>query len=136
MVCTYYFICYFCNQYTLKIVSGVSPGKRIGTIQANDIDSHPHLTYSYKLIGDSNNNNNIGLKPVFNMDKFSGILSLGATPLDRELKDSYKLAVSASDGAHTVHTEVTITVTDENDNRPRYEIIMNSVFQLLLDFLN
>ena len=61
----------------LSIYQGTSPGKRIGTIQANDIDSHPHLTYSYKLVGKQQEHENALATPIFNMDKFSGILSLG-----------------------------------------------------------
>ena len=60
-------------------IAGMEAGSRIGSIQANDIDSHPHLVYAF--IQPSN--------PGFSIDKFSGVLSL-RTPLDRETQDRYR----------------------------------------------
>ena len=89
------------------------PGTRIGTIQANDIDSHPHLTYSFTEPTNPNN--------PFSIDKFSGVLSVN-TKIDREEGgESYKLRITASDGAHDVETEQEIVVEDINDHPPVFD---------------
>ena len=46
---------------------------------------------------------------MFSVDKFSGRL-LVAAKLDRESQAQHSLTISASDGAHTVHTELTINL--------------------------
>ena len=71
------------------------------SLQANDIDSHPHLSYAFLPGGNPGN--------LFSVDKFSGRL-LVAAKLDRESKVKHSITISASDGAHTVHTELTINL--------------------------
>ena len=92
----------FISNLTVLCLSAALPGSRIGTIQANDIDSHPHLTYSFLKGGNPLN--------AFSIDKFSGVLSM-AKKLDREEGDRYKLLIAASDGAHNVDTSVDVCAT-------------------------
>ena len=89
------------------------PGTRIGTIQANDIDSHPHLTYSFTEPGNPSN--------PFSIDKFSGVLSVNSKIDREEGGESYKLRITASDGAHDVETEQEIVVEDINDHPPVFD---------------
>jgi protocadherin-16/23 len=58
----------FPRAQPIVISEAALPGSRIGTIQANDIDSHPHLTYSFLKGGNPLN--------AFSIDKFSGVLSM------------------------------------------------------------
>ena len=101
------------EKCSVLLLSGVRPGTRIGTIQANDIDSHPHLTYSFTEPGNPGN--------PFSIDKFSGVLSVN-TKIDREEGgERYKLRITASDGAHEVETEQEIVVEDINDHPPVFD---------------
>ena len=87
-------------------------GSRIGTIQANDIDSHPHITYSFPSGGNPMN--------AFSIDKFSGVLSV-TRHIDREMGAGYDLRIAASDGAHEVETSVRVEVEDTNDHAPVFD---------------
>ena len=101
------------EKISVLLLSGVSPGTRIGAIQANDIDSHPHLTYSFSQAGNPMN--------AFSIDKFSGLLSVNRK-LDREVGgERYKLRIKASDGAHEVETELEIELEDINDHAPVFD---------------
>ena len=91
---------------------GVALGSRIGTIQANDIDSHPHITYSFPPGGNPMNG--------FSIDKFSGVLSV-TRQIDREMGAGYDLRIAASDGAHEVETSVRVEVEDTNDHAPVFD---------------
>ena len=88
---------------------GSEVGSVVTTITANDVDSHPSLTYSFPE----------GTNPggVFTMDRWSGRITL-AQPLDAERQKSYMLHVTASDAAHVAQTKITINIRDENDNPP------------------
>ena len=94
------------------ILLGVALGSRIGTIQANDIDSHPHITYSFPPGGNPMN--------AFSIDKFSGVLSV-TRHIDREMGAGYDLRIAASDGAHEVETSVRVEVEDTNDHAPVFD---------------
>ena len=100
------------GRTNFSCVAGAPVGSRIGTIQANDIDTHPHLEYSFAPSGNPGQ--------AFSIDKFTGVLSV-TRPLDREQSDRYELKISASDGAHRVETATTVIVTDINDNAPVFD---------------
>lgn len=75
---------------------------------ANDVDTNPPLTYFFT---EETNE--------FSIDRFSGKIILGKK-LDYESKKEYKLAITASDTAHTAQTTLIIRVTDVNDNAPAF----------------
>ncbi|XP_037070379.1 protein dachsous-like [Pollicipes pollicipes] len=94
-------------------VTNVSEGAQVGAVvtavTANDVDTHPALTYSFA--------GGAARQDAFAIDRFTGQITL-VKPLDRETKQHYVLTVVASDTAHQAETSVRINVMDENDQRP------------------
>lgn len=88
---------------------GISPGTSIVTVTATDPDKGDIITYSWG-----------GSSAVFTLDKNSGTILLAGN-LDREQTAFYSLTITASDGVHEVSETVAITVTDVNDNAPRFQ---------------
>lgn len=98
-------------------VVSVSEGRELGTVltavTANDVDTHPALTYSFLARGDVL----AATDGPFAMDRFSGKVTL-TRRLDFEWRREYQLRLVSSDSAYTAVTELTVKVTDENDNAP------------------
>ncbi|KAJ8953096.1 hypothetical protein NQ318_013438 [Aromia moschata] len=86
-------------------------GTVLTTVTANDVDTHPALTYSF-----SKDNDKEYLR-YFSIDRFSGKVILKEN-LDFESWQECMLRIIASDTAHTAQTTLTIKVTDVNDNAP------------------
>lgn len=84
----------------------LSAGQTVATVVACDPDTIGNLQYVL-VSGDDGN---------FSLDKNSGIIKLRDT-LDREIKDTYKLIISVTDG--TQHTEA-VAVIQVNQNNYRY----------------
>lgn len=75
----------------------LSAGQTVATILAIDPDTIGKLQYVL-VSGDDGN---------FSLDKNSGIIKLKET-LDREIKDTYKLVISVTDGKQ--HTEAVVLI--------------------------
>lgn len=86
-------------------------GTVLTTITANDVDSSPVLTYQF---------GNVTNPGPFSIDRYGGKIVL-RKHLDAEVQSEYTLQVIASDGKHEVTTDLTIRVTDLNDNAPQFE---------------
>lgn len=106
--------------------SGLEVGSVITTVVANDVDTYPTLTYSWAP--------SVGLvdRKLFALDRYSGRVALIAG-LDYEQTRTYRLGIIVSDTEHTASTELSIMVTDDNDNapvfdRPYYTFIMTGMF--------
>ncbi len=80
------------------------------TSSDKDIGANGNATYSFT--------ENPGGK--FSIDGTSGNVTV-AGHIDRESRHEYALKVSAVDGSWRAETPLTITVLDENDNRPVFE---------------
>lgn len=78
-------------------------------MSANDVDTNPALTYSLEEEPNT--------EGVFSIDRFSGKVILGSA-LDYERQQEYRLKITASDTAHLAVTELTVKVSDDNDNPP------------------
>ncbi|XP_064481266.1 protein dachsous-like [Ornithodoros turicata] len=97
----------------VSVSEGAEVGSVLTTITANDVDTHPTLTYTF-ADGDSNP------ESLFAVDRFSGRITLAGGTLDHERRHSYQLRLRVSDTAHVAETLVTVHVTDINDNAPRF----------------
>lgn len=86
----------------------------ITTVVANDVDTYPTLTYGWT--------SSVGLaeRKLFALDRYSGRISLIGN-LDYELTKTYHLGIIVSDSEHTSSTELSIVVTDDNDNPPVFD---------------
>ena len=77
----------------------------IGTVTATDIDSdNSSITFSVS-----------GLE--LSIGSSSGVLTLNSAP-DYETKSSYSATVTASDGVNSTNQNITVNITDVNDNAP------------------
>lgn len=122
----------------------LSESTPVGTLiplpTANDVDGPPFGVQRYELIDDSQT----FVLNVVNSSRARGG-SGGATaltfdislklvkPLNREVRDTYRLVVKAYDGGSPPHVGslvVDVTVQDENDNSPRSVITLTSLENL------
>lgn len=86
----------------------------ITTVVANDVDTYPTLTYSWATsVGPTE-------RKIFALDRYSGRVSLIGS-LDYEQTRTYRLGIIVSDSEHTASTELSIVVTDDNDNSPVFD---------------
>ncbi|XP_066594153.1 protein dachsous [Prorops nasuta] len=101
----------FPEHNVVSVSEGTTVGSILTTITANDVDSSPILVYRFA--------NNTSPGP-FGIDKYGGRVTLKKR-LDAETRSEYSLRVVASDGIHEVTTDLTIRVTDLNDNAPQFQ---------------
>ncbi|KAF0763784.1 protein dachsous [Aphis craccivora] len=98
----------------INVKEGLEVGSMITTVVANDVDTYPTLTYSWAP--------SVGIveRKLFALDRYSGRVSLIGS-LDYEQTRTYRLGVVVSDSEHTASTELTVMVTDDNDNPPLFD---------------
>ncbi|XP_070151025.1 protein dachsous isoform X3 [Polyergus mexicanus] len=101
----------FPKHSVISISEGTAMGTVLTTITANDVDSSPVLTYRF---------GNLTSPGPFSIDRYGGKVVLRKR-LDAETRSEYSLQVIASDGIHEATTDLTVRVTDLNDNAPRFE---------------
>ena len=101
--------------YTLMVAENQPRDTVVGTVEAVDEDEGDSGKISYHLLSDNN------ATRFFTLEK-TGILRTNIM-FDRELRDTYHLSVLANDFGHPPNTNilsVTVEITDENDNTPRF----------------
>ncbi len=108
--------------YQFTISEGAPDNAILGTLTATDNDIGPNANVSGFVI--INEEDSAG---IFDLDPQSGLLRLSlANELDRETMDSYLLQVGVADGDTSTSlfsiTNVSITITDVNDNPPMFEL--------------
>ncbi|XP_071299873.1 protocadherin gamma-A12-like [Agelaius tricolor] len=100
-------------EYTVRVPEDVPVGSTLITVTAKDNDEggFGNVKYSFKKVTEK-------ASKTFHLDSETGAVTLSRS-LDFEEGDSYKLEVQAQDdGGLSDTAEVTITVTDINDNVP------------------
>ena len=110
-------------QYDVTIEEGALVGTLVLDLNATDNDrsvEHSTIVYMLNLNLDSGSGSGMGMVDLpFVIDAASGIITVSDT-LDAELVSSYTFGVIASDGVYEDQTNVTVTVTNINDNTPMF----------------
>ncbi|XP_062329447.1 protocadherin Fat 4 [Osmerus eperlanus] len=88
-------------------------------IISTDEDVGPNAVITYSIINQSDD-------IPFQIDVTSGCIKVEQY-LDRETQDHYVLQVNANDSAWSISTDVSIDITDINDNRPVFSQSLYSV---------
>ncbi|XP_071670677.1 uncharacterized protein [Patagioenas fasciata] len=104
-------------EYTVRVPEDVPVGSTLVTVTATDADEglNGHMKYSLnKITGKASQ--------IFHLDSEKGAITL-LRSLDFEEDESYELEVQVRDGGGLSDTaEVSITVTDVNDNAPELTV--------------
>lgn len=96
-----------------RVPENLRVGSYVATVGAKDVDNLAPLRYF--LVSDSS-----GQTPThFNIDQFTGTIHLTA-PLDFEVLPEHTLTIKATDGSFDTFTNLTIFVSDINDNAPTF----------------
>ncbi|UYV64338.1 FAT4 [Cordylochernes scorpioides] len=102
-------------SYKAHIKENLPPHSAVITIQATDKDSGYNGKLKYKLVGEN--------AAMFYVDEDSGTI-FTRTSLDREIQEKYLVTLMVWDLGemiqHNATTNVTILVTDVNDNAPHF----------------
>ena len=104
------------TPYSTSIPEDTLPGMPIITISANDSDSGDNAAVSYTIVNVS------PAEAIFAVDSFSGVITI-TSGLDFERRTAYQILVAASDQgtpAQSTSTVVQVSVSDINDNAPRF----------------
>ncbi|XP_016521880.1 cadherin-7-like isoform X1 [Poecilia formosa] len=107
------------GPYAARVPERAPAGTSVVTVTATDADDPTYGTAAqivYSLLQGG---------PYFTVDPNTGVVRTALPDLDRETRDRYQLVVQARDllgrrGALSGTTAVTVTLTDVNDNPPRF----------------
>ncbi|XP_072481071.1 protocadherin Fat 4 isoform X1 [Notamacropus eugenii] len=103
------------KMYSATISEDAPTGSDVLLVNASDADASTNAVISYRLIGGNSQ---------FTINPSTGQIITTAL-LDREIKENYTLIVVSSDGGFpeplSSSTSVSVTVTDVNDNPPRFQ---------------
>ena len=99
---------------TTSVPEGEAAGYEVFTVLATDADTSDVLTFT------------IDAGVPFAIDSNNGKITTTEV-LDRETKDSYTVRVTVSDGTFTDVEDLTVTVSDMNDNKPVFTNINKEV---------
>ncbi|KFQ13516.1 Cadherin-23, partial [Leptosomus discolor] len=108
------------SSYEAVIVENIPLGSEVLRVQARSIDNLNQITYKFDP------NTNAQALSLFKINGITGVITVKGQ-VDREKGDFYTLTVVADDGGPKIDsTVVTITVLDENDNSPQFDITSDS----------
>ncbi|XP_061188650.1 protocadherin-9-like [Saccostrea echinata] len=109
------------NRININVPESTPTGTIITTVTATDRDStEKYRNVTYK----ASNADVFGLQVTKNKEGIRMASLILLKDLNRESRDSYNVAIIASDGGKTSDAskiDIDITVTDTNDNSPRFE---------------
>ncbi|XP_062467633.1 cadherin-23 isoform X4 [Pezoporus occidentalis] len=108
------------SSYEAVIMENIPLGSEVLRVQARSIDNLNQITYKFDP------NTNAQALSLFKINGITGVITVKGQ-VDREKGDFYTLTVVADDGGPKIDsTVVTITVLDENDNSPQFDITSDS----------
>ncbi|XP_009952663.1 PREDICTED: cadherin-23, partial [Leptosomus discolor] len=109
------------SSYEAVIVENIPLGSEVLRVQARSIDNLNQITYKFDP------NTNAQALSLFKINGITGVITVKGQ-VDREKGDFYTLTVVADDGGPKIDStvKVTITVLDENDNSPQFDITSDS----------
>ncbi|ETE62569.1 Cadherin-23, partial [Ophiophagus hannah] len=106
--------------YEAIITENIPLGSEVLRVQARSIDNLNQITYKFDP------NTNPQALSLFKINGITGVITVRGQ-VDREKGDIYTLTVVADDGSPKLDsTVVTITILDENDNSPQFDITSDS----------
>ncbi|XP_061491222.1 cadherin-23 isoform X10 [Rhineura floridana] len=106
--------------YEAVITENIALGSEVLRVQARSIDNLNQITYKFDP------NTNPQVLSLFKINGITGVITVKGQ-VDREKGDFYTLTVVADDGGPKLDsTVVTITILDENDNSPQFDITSDS----------
>ncbi|XP_055921859.1 cadherin-related tumor suppressor [Eupeodes corollae] len=103
------------SEYTAVLSELAPPGTYVASITATDEDTGVNAQISYTFVSGND-------KQWFSIDAASGLITTRAA-LDREIQGTVELNISARDGGPNpkwAHTELKVTILDENDEAPQF----------------
>lgn len=104
------------SWYEFNIPEGVYKNHEIGEVTAIDMDMNENARITYKLNSTYDHETSL----IFDIDKITGILRITGD-LDREIRETYKLVVTANDNGKikmSSSVNIEINILDTNDNPP------------------
>jgi len=107
------------DGYEFHVTENARPGTVVGRVMARDADHGRNAIVAYTLSGPVDDKD---CAAAFEMDRVTGEITTTRT-LDREERSSYKLIVTATDGASPPLDSVInvlVRVDDENDHQPQF----------------
>ncbi|XP_023681833.1 protocadherin-16-like isoform X1 [Paramormyrops kingsleyae] len=107
------------NEYQAQILENQNPGTTVLTVSASDRDQGSNSRLTYGGI----------VEECFTIDPKTGVIA-ATRALDREVQEHYTVTVYAKDGGmppNIAKATVTITVLDDNDNRPTFTASLYSL---------
>lgn len=99
-----------------RLLTVISDGFLSFQVSANDLDEGSNAHVNYHIV-DGNHDNAFVIEP-----SFSGLIKTNIV-LDREIRDTYKLTIIATDEGNpqlTGTTIIRINIVDANDNQPTF----------------
>ncbi|KAA0718277.1 Cadherin-23 Otocadherin [Triplophysa tibetana] len=101
--------------YEVSLMENIATGTEVVQVKAQSADNLNQLTYRFDP------NTSPSALALFKIDSITGRITVTGL-LDREKGDSYTLTIVADDGGPKRDSVVSITILDENDNSPEFDI--------------
>ncbi|KAF7666879.1 hypothetical protein LDENG_00090080 [Lucifuga dentata] len=108
-------VAFFSAGYEASLQENIATGTEVIQVQAQSADNLNQLTYRFDP------DTSPAALALFKIDSVTGRITVTGL-LDREKGDMYTLTVVADDGGPKKDSTVSITILDENDNSPAFDI--------------
>ncbi|XP_071009786.1 cadherin-23 [Oncorhynchus clarkii lewisi] len=117
-------VAFFSAGYEVSLLENIATGTEVVQVQAQSADNLNQLSYRFDP------DTSPAALTLFKIDSITGRITVTGL-LDREKGDIYTLTVVADDGGPKKDsTVVSITILDENDNSPEFDITSDSSVEI------